>query len=376
MSLQACADLVARGDPDRFRAAMATPPEARAVLFPLYAFNLEVSRAPWVTEEPMIAEMRLQFWRDVAEEIGQGARPRAHEVCAPLAAVVRAEDGALLDGLVAARRWDIYKDAFEDAGISSAISTRRAAISTGWRRVPSVRRTGRRAAVRDAAWAAALARFLRRRAGTGGAGAHPAGRWAGGGGCRPGGGGAERRLARARKARAPFRARRAGALCRLAGGGDPAPGRGRSGAVAEGRLAMGAVAASWRLARMALGRAVVGAEKPAFPGRICRQIRVAQVRASSLGLSASQISAAPASARNGTIAILTAFQPETTSAPELIRKPEASEATVTQPKTKKSFIPCNAAPFLGRMGLRQKRRGADEAEVPADAQKTSAPKNW
>jgi phytoene synthase len=75
MSLQACADLVARGDPDRFRATMATPPEARAVLFPIYAFNLEVSRAPWVTEEPMIAEMRLQFWRDVAEEIGQGAPP-------------------------------------------------------------------------------------------------------------------------------------------------------------------------------------------------------------------------------------------------------------------------------------------------------------
>jgi phytoene synthase len=116
MSLQACADLVARGDPDRFRAAMATPPEARAVLFPLYAFNLEVSRAPWVTEEPMIAEMRLQFWRDVAEEIGQGAPPRAHEVCAPLAAAVRAEDAGLLDGFVAARRWDIYKDAFEDAG--------------------------------------------------------------------------------------------------------------------------------------------------------------------------------------------------------------------------------------------------------------------
>jgi phytoene synthase len=34
MSLQACADLVARGDPDRFRATMATPPKARAVLFP------------------------------------------------------------------------------------------------------------------------------------------------------------------------------------------------------------------------------------------------------------------------------------------------------------------------------------------------------
>ena len=45
MSLDACARLVERGDPDRFRVAMAAPPSAREALFPLYAFNLEVARA-------------------------------------------------------------------------------------------------------------------------------------------------------------------------------------------------------------------------------------------------------------------------------------------------------------------------------------------
>ncbi len=114
MSLQACARLVERGDPDRFLAAMAAPPPARAVLFPLYAFNVEVSRAPWVTEEPMIAEMRLQFWRDVLGEIAGGKPPRAHEVAAPLAELLAPEDVPALDALVAARRWDAYKDAFED----------------------------------------------------------------------------------------------------------------------------------------------------------------------------------------------------------------------------------------------------------------------
>ncbi|WP_227285524.1 MULTISPECIES: squalene/phytoene synthase family protein [Paracoccaceae] len=114
MTLEACAEIVRRADPDRFLAAMAAPPAARQVLFPLYAFNVEVSRAPWVTEEPMIAEMRLQFWRDVVEELAAGRAPRAHEVAAPLAAAVRPGDAGLLDALVAARRWDIYKDAFED----------------------------------------------------------------------------------------------------------------------------------------------------------------------------------------------------------------------------------------------------------------------
>lgn len=112
MSLQACADLVARGDPRRFRAAMAAPLAAREVLLPLYAFNIEVSRAPWVTEEPMIAEMRLQWWRDALEEIS-ARRARRHEVVDALS-FLDAEGVAALDRLIAARRWDIYKEPFED----------------------------------------------------------------------------------------------------------------------------------------------------------------------------------------------------------------------------------------------------------------------
>ena len=71
MSLQACANLVARADPDRFAAVMAAPFDARAVLLPIYAAAAEVARAPWMTQEPVIAEMRLQWWRDVFEEMDQ-----------------------------------------------------------------------------------------------------------------------------------------------------------------------------------------------------------------------------------------------------------------------------------------------------------------
>ena len=114
MSLQACADLVQRGDPDRFLAAMAAPVAARRALFPLYAMAIEVARAPWVTEEPMIAEMRLQWWRDALEEIAEGRDVRKHEVTTPLAEAISPDTARALDRMVAARRWDIYKDAFED----------------------------------------------------------------------------------------------------------------------------------------------------------------------------------------------------------------------------------------------------------------------
>jgi hypothetical protein len=114
MSLQACADIVRKGDPDRFAAAMAAPVEARRVLFPLYAFNVEVARAPWVASEPMIGEMRLQWWRDVLEEIGKGGPVRRHEVATPLAEVLDAGGAEALDKVVEARRWDLYRDPFED----------------------------------------------------------------------------------------------------------------------------------------------------------------------------------------------------------------------------------------------------------------------
>jgi 15-cis-phytoene synthase len=114
MSIQACAELVHRGDPDRFLATMTAPLAAREILLPIYAFNLEVARAPWVTKEAMIAEMRLQWWRDALEEIAAGGTVRRHEVVTPLADVLDGEAVRLLDGVVTARSWDIYSDAFED----------------------------------------------------------------------------------------------------------------------------------------------------------------------------------------------------------------------------------------------------------------------
>lgn len=157
--LNACAAVVERGDPLRFRATMAAPVAARRVLFPLYAFNVEVARAPWVTQEPMIAEMRLQWWRDVCEEISGQGNVRRHEVATPLAGVIAPTDAPTLDELVAARRWDVYKEAFEDA----AHFERYMDQTSGNLSVVAVRTLGGgdETVVRDAAYAAGVAAWLR-----------------------------------------------------------------------------------------------------------------------------------------------------------------------------------------------------------------------
>lgn len=160
--LVACAQLVERGDPDRFAASMAAPVTARPVLFSLYAFNIEVSRAPWVTEESMIAEMRLQWWRDALEEIRTRGVVRRHEVVTPLAHVLDGEGAGLLDRLVEARRWDIYRDPFEDmahfrAYIEDTSSNLMLAIARALGRAPEVPETP----LRHAGRALGIANWLR-----------------------------------------------------------------------------------------------------------------------------------------------------------------------------------------------------------------------
>jgi len=112
--LQSCAELVQKGDVDRFQAVMAAPVAAREVLFTLYAFNVELSRAPWASSESIIAEMRLQWWRDLGAEIAAGKPVRRHFVATPLARFLRPELATVIDAMAEARRWDIYRDPFSD----------------------------------------------------------------------------------------------------------------------------------------------------------------------------------------------------------------------------------------------------------------------
>ncbi|MFN4130078.1 MAG: squalene/phytoene synthase family protein [Paracoccaceae bacterium] len=160
MSLDACAALVQRGDPDRFLAVMAAPLAARARLLPLYALNLEVARAPWVSNEPMIAEMRLQWWRDV---VAQPTTPRAHEVARPLFDLIQqvALPLEVLDRMIEARRWDITRDPFEDQAAMDAYLEDTGAGLMWVSACALGARPEAEAAVRAYGWAAALAQYLR-----------------------------------------------------------------------------------------------------------------------------------------------------------------------------------------------------------------------
>ena len=78
-ALSRVGEIVRRHDPDRFFTTLFAPAGRREALWTLYAFNHELAHAREVTREPMMALIRLQWWREVVE----GAH-RRHEVAEPV----------------------------------------------------------------------------------------------------------------------------------------------------------------------------------------------------------------------------------------------------------------------------------------------------
>ena len=71
-------------DPDRVRAAYFAEEEARRRLMLLYAFHLELAKVPELVSEPMIGQIRYQWWRDAIAEIYETDSVRKHEITTPL----------------------------------------------------------------------------------------------------------------------------------------------------------------------------------------------------------------------------------------------------------------------------------------------------
>lgn len=108
MSLDDCAAALREHDPDRFGICLLVPAGARPRLLTLYALNLELARAPLASNEPLIAEMRLQWWIERLEDIGQG-KLSAHDLLTPLAEAWGPQAAALA-ALAEGRRRDAARE--------------------------------------------------------------------------------------------------------------------------------------------------------------------------------------------------------------------------------------------------------------------------
>ncbi|MGK9236632.1 squalene/phytoene synthase family protein [Inquilinus limosus] len=99
---------VRRLDHDRYLTCLFAPASRRAALFALYAFNIEVAKTREVVSQPLLGQIRLQWWRDAVGEIYDG-RPRRHEVLDALAPAVWAHDlsRAHFDTVIDARERDL-----------------------------------------------------------------------------------------------------------------------------------------------------------------------------------------------------------------------------------------------------------------------------
>ncbi|MDB5481522.1 MAG: crtB [Caulobacteraceae bacterium] len=98
--------VVRRGDPDRWLATrFIADRQARADVVALYAFDHHLARARRVASNPLVAEMRLIWWREAVDEIWCGGRVRAHPVAQALAAARSRRDlpRAPLEAMIDAR---------------------------------------------------------------------------------------------------------------------------------------------------------------------------------------------------------------------------------------------------------------------------------
>ena len=80
---------VRRADRDRFLATLFAPEQQRRDLLALLAFDHELARTRAVAREPILARIRLQWWRDAAAEATGAGTPRAQPVVESLSETAR-----------------------------------------------------------------------------------------------------------------------------------------------------------------------------------------------------------------------------------------------------------------------------------------------
>jgi phytoene synthase len=83
-----CADQVRRYDHDRYLCALFAPAPARDAIVAIYACNVEIAKVRESVREPIMGQIRLQWWREVIESAHRGDL-RQHPVATALGAAIR-----------------------------------------------------------------------------------------------------------------------------------------------------------------------------------------------------------------------------------------------------------------------------------------------
>ena len=130
--------IVRAHDYDRYISALLAPADRRADLMLIYAFDAEVARIPWTVTEPMLGEIRLQWWRDALAHLltdaGRAtisAARTGHPLADALSDLARTSNlpAGLIHGLIDARSADLDETPLrDDAELSSYIAKTDAAV--------------------------------------------------------------------------------------------------------------------------------------------------------------------------------------------------------------------------------------------------------
>lgn len=110
-----CEAIVRREDPDRWLAGFFIAEPCRRYVYAIYAFNLEIARIREMVSEPLLGEIRYQWWRD-ALEATEGTEGMANPVAAAVFDTIE-RFGLPKDcflRLIDARVFDLYDEPMED----------------------------------------------------------------------------------------------------------------------------------------------------------------------------------------------------------------------------------------------------------------------
>lgn len=116
-----CEALLRRDDPDRWLACLFLPADLRPHVQALYAFNLEIARVRELVSEPMLGEIRFQWWREaLAGE--RRSEAEAHPVAAALLDTMAkfALPGDRFSALIDARLFDLHDEPMPSLAVLEA----------------------------------------------------------------------------------------------------------------------------------------------------------------------------------------------------------------------------------------------------------------